>query len=88
MVILRTDRTLLVQATAGEAVVPLVYLSISTLVELLNDLDSDILTIEDLDLSMDEYTLFTSSEPSQRGPNMIEHIFSLAKKSSPCILFI
>ncbi len=83
-----TDRTLLVYATAGEAVVPLVYLSISTLVELLNDLDSDVLTIEDLDLPMDEYNLLKSSEPSQRGPSMIEHIFSLAKKSSPCILFI
>lgn len=83
-----TDRSLLVHATAGEAVVPLVYISISTLVELLNDLDSDVLTIEDLDLPMDEYNLFTSSEPSLRGPNMIEHIFSLAKKSSPCILFV
>jgi len=83
-----TDRTLLVHATAGEAVVPLVYLSISTLVELLNDLDSGVLTTEDLDLPIDEYNLLKSSETSQRGPNMIEHIFSLAKKSSPCILFI
>src|SRR6266480_6241115 len=83
-----TDRTLLVHATAGEAVVPLVYLSISTLVGLLNDLDSDILSLEDLDFPMDEYNLLKNSEPSKRGQNMIEHIFSQAKKSSPCILFI
>ncbi len=83
-----TDRTLLVHATASEAVVPLVYLSISTLVGLLNDLDSDILSLEDLDLPMDEYNLLKNSESSKRGQNMIEHIFSQAKKSSPCILFI
>jgi ATPase family associated with various cellular activities (AAA)/Double zinc ribbon/Clp amino terminal domain, pathogenicity island component len=83
-----TDRTLLVHATAGEAVVPLVYLSISTLVGLLNDLDSDILSLEDLDFPMDEYNLLKNSEPSKRGQNMIKHIFSQAKKSSPCILFI
>ncbi len=83
-----TDRTLLVHATAGEAVVPLVYLSMSTLVGLLNDLDSDILSLEDLDFPMDEYNLLKNSEPSKRGQNMIEHIFSQAKKSSPCILFI
>jgi hypothetical protein len=83
-----TDRTLLVEATAGEAVVPLISLSLSTLIALLNDLDSDALTIEDLDLPMDEYNLLNTSESSQRGRNMIEYIFSLAKKSSPCILFI
>jgi hypothetical protein len=83
-----TDRTLLVEATAGEAVVPLVYLSISTLVGLLNDLNSDVLSIEDLDFPMDEYNLLKNSEPSKRGRNMLEHIFSQAKKSSPCILFI
>ena len=83
-----TDRTLLVKATAGEAVVPLISLSITTLIGLLNDLDSGDLAIEDFDLQMDEYNLLKNSEPSQRGRNMIEHIFSLAKNSSPCILFI
>jgi hypothetical protein len=83
-----TDRTLLVKATAGEAVVPLISLSLSALISLLSDLDSNALTLEDLDLPMDEYNLLKSSEPSHRGRNMIEHIFSLAKKSSPCILFI
>ncbi len=83
-----TDRTLLVKAIAGEAVVPLISLSIATLVGLLHDLDTDVLTIEDFDLHMDEYNLIKNSEPLQRGQNMIGHIFSLAKKISPCILFI
>jgi hypothetical protein len=83
-----TDRTLLVHATAGEAVVPLVYLSVSTLVGLLHDLDTGILSLEDLDFPMDEYNLLRNSEPSKRGQNMIAQIFSQAKKSSPCILFI
>ena len=39
-----TDRTLLVKAIAGEAVVPLICLSLPTLVELLTDLDSDALS--------------------------------------------
>jgi ATPase family associated with various cellular activities (AAA)/Double zinc ribbon/Clp amino terminal domain, pathogenicity island component len=83
-----TDRTLLVKATAGEAVVPLIYLSISALVELLTDLDSDVLSLDDLDLPVDEYELLTNKDLSQRGRNMIAHIFSQAKKLSPCILFI
>ncbi|HEY6286173.1 MAG TPA: AAA family ATPase [Ktedonobacteraceae bacterium] len=82
-----TDRTLLVKATAGEAVVPLIYLSISALVELLTDLDSDVLSLDDLDLPMHEYDLLTNNALSQRGRNMIAHIFSQAKKLSPCVLF-
>ena len=82
-----TDRTLLVKATAGEAVVPLICLSISTMVELFTDLDSDVLSLGDLHLSMDEYYLLTNNDLSQRGRKMIAHIFSQAKKLSPCVLF-
>jgi ATPase family associated with various cellular activities (AAA)/Clp amino terminal domain, pathogenicity island component len=83
-----TDRTLLVEATAGEAVVPLISLSISTLVEMLAEIDSDVTFIEDLDLPADEYNLLKNSEASQRGQNMLEYIFEQARKASPCILFI
>jgi len=82
-----TDRSLLVKAIAGEAVVPLIYLSLSALVEMLTDLDSDVLSLDDLDLPMDEYDLLTNCDLSQRGRNMIAHIFSQAKKLSPCVLF-
>jgi hypothetical protein len=82
-----TDRTLLVKAIAGEAVVPLICLSISALVELLTDLDSNVISLDDLHLPMDEYNLLMNNSFSQRGRNMIAYIFSQAKKLSPCVLF-
>src|SRR5215469_4032226 len=83
-----TDRTLLVKATAGEAVVPLISLSISALVEMLADIDSGTQSIEDFDLPVDEYNLLKSSEPRQRARDMISHVFSQAKEASPCVLLI
>lgn len=82
-----TDRTLLVKAIAGEAVVPLICLSLSALVEMLTDLNLEVVSLDDLDLPMDEFELLTNNDPSQRGRNMIAHIFSQAKKLSPCVLF-
>lgn len=82
-----TDRTLLVKATAGEAVVPLIYLSLSTLIELLTDLDSEVVSLDELDLPLDEYELLSNADASQRGRNMIAHIFRQARKLSPCVLF-
>ena len=82
-----TDRTLLVKATAGEAVVPLICLSLSTLIKILTDLDSGVISLDDLDLPMDEYELLINNEHSQRGRKMIAHIFSQAKRLSPCVLF-
>ncbi len=83
-----TDRTLLVKATAGEAVVPLISLSIAALVKMLADIDSGALSIEDLELPVDEYNLLKYSEPRQRARDMISHIFSQAREASPCVLFI
>ena len=82
-----TDRTLLVRATAGEAVVPLICLSLLTLIKILIDLKSGVLSLDDLDLPMDEYELLIHNDHSQRGRMMIAHIFSQAKKLSPCVLF-
>ncbi len=83
-----TDRTLLVQATAGEAVVPLISFSISALVEMLDDIDSGIEYIEDFDLETDEYNILKNSESTRRGRNMLRHIFEQARKVSPCVLFL
>jgi hypothetical protein len=82
-----TDRTLLVKATAGEAVVSLVYLSLSMLVEILNDLDSEVVSLDELGLPNDEYELLSNGDASLRGRNMIAHIFSQARELSPCVLF-
>jgi len=83
-----TDRTLLVQATAGEAVVPLISLSFSALVEMLAGIDSGDVSIEDLELPEDEYNVLKHNEPSRRGRKMISHVFGQARKTSPCILLI
>jgi SpoVK/Ycf46/Vps4 family AAA+-type ATPase len=83
-----SDRMALVQATAGEAVVPLVSLSISTLVEMLAELSSGAVSVEDLDLSRPEYNLLESSEGIQRGRSMIRYVFQEAKDVSPCILLL
>ena len=83
-----TDRTLLVQATAGEAVVPLISLSISTLIDMLTAIDSGVVRIEDLDLERDDYNVLKDSEASQRGRNMLRHVFEQARRASPCILFL
>jgi hypothetical protein len=82
-----TDRTLLVKATAGEAVVPLVCLSLSSLIKVLTDLNSGVISLDDLDLPMDEHELLINNDHSQRGQKMIAHIFSQAKQLSPCVLF-
>lgn len=83
-----TDRTLLVQATAGEAVVPLISLSISTLIDMLTAIDSGVMRVEDLDLERDDYNVLKNSEASQRGRNMLRHVFEQARRASPCILFL
>jgi hypothetical protein len=82
-----TDRTLLVKAIAGEAVVPLIYLSLTSLVEMITDLNSGVVALDDLNLPIDEYELLKNTVPSLRGRNTIAHIFNQAKKLSPCVLF-
>ncbi len=83
-----TERTLLVHATAGEAVVPLISLSVSTLVDMLTEINTGAIRIEDLELPEREYDLIASSEAAQRGRNMLRYIFEQARDVSPCILFI
>ena len=82
-----TDRTLLVKAIACESVVPFICLSLSALVELLNDLRLDAVSLDDIDFLSDEYEIFTKHEPSQRGCELVAHIFGKAKELSPCVLF-
>src|SRR5207248_9763943 len=53
----RRNRTPIVKAVAGGAVVPLFTLSISALVRMLNDIAHDIMQLEDVDLSEDERAL-------------------------------
>ena len=83
-----TDRTLLVKAIAGEAVVPLLYCSLSTLAELFTELDSEVASLDELDLPIDEDELHTNDVASLRGREIIANIFRQARKLSPCVLFL
>lgn len=84
----RRNRTSLVKAVAGEAVVPLFTLSISALVRMLNDIAHDIMQLEDLDLSEHERTLLADGSIAQKGRRMIAYIFDQARKASPCVLLL
>jgi hypothetical protein len=83
-----TDRSLLVKATAGEAVVSLVTFSMATVVDMLSALYSGHMTIEDFELPRHEYELLKESKVNQRGRNLIRHIFGRARAISPCMLSI
>ncbi len=55
---------------------------------MLGDIESGIANIEDLDLETDEYNVVKNSEATNRGRNMLRHIFEKARKVSPCVLFL
>jgi hypothetical protein len=82
------DRTLLVKAAAGEALVPLVTLSIPVLVTFLQELAAHPTLLDDLDLSEQEQALFMQGEGIQRGRNIIQHIFDEARSFSPCMICV
>ena len=82
------DRRALAHATAGEAIVPLISLSMLALVEMLTDLHKGALRIEDLQLPVREYNLLKRGSVPEKGQRFIQHLFQEAKNVSPSILFI
>jgi hypothetical protein len=82
------ERRLLVQATAGEAVVPLITLSMPALMEMLIDLQSGAMRFEDLALPVREYNLLRRGSTSEKGQRYIQYIFQQAKDVAPSILYI
>lgn len=82
------DRRALAHATAGEAVVPLISLSMLALVEMLIDLHTGALRIEDLQLPVREYNLLKRGSVSEKGQRFIQYLFQEVKNVSPSILFI
>ncbi|GCE24288.1 AAA family ATPase [Dictyobacter kobayashii] len=83
-----TERTLLVHAIAGEAVVSMVTLSVSKLVNLINALAIEAVDEEDLAWLEQEYPTFLRVDIAQTGRNMIKATFDLARQWSPCLLFL
>lgn len=82
------ERRLLAQAVAGESVVPLLSLSLLALVELLVDLNSQTLRLEELELPAREYNLLRRGRIPEKGAHYIQYLFQEAKKVSPCILVL
>ena len=82
------DRRLLAQSIAGEAVVPLITLSMVALVELLIDLHSGTLRLEDLELPTREYTLLRRGSLAEKGQRYLQHLFQQAKHVSPSIILL
>jgi ATPase family protein associated with various cellular activities (AAA)/ClpA/ClpB-like protein len=82
------DRRALAHATAGEAIVPLISLSMLALVEMLTDLHKGALRIEDLQLPVREYNLLKRGSVPEKGQRFIQYLFQEAKNVSPSILFI
>ncbi|HLI08595.1 MAG TPA: AAA family ATPase [Ktedonobacteraceae bacterium] len=84
----RRNRTLLVRAVAGEAVVPLFSLSLSTLAGMLSDIANGSTQLEDLELSEEERTLLAGEAIVLRGRRMIAYVFEQARNASPCVLLL
>jgi hypothetical protein len=82
----RRNRTLLVRAVAGEAVVPLFSLSISALIAMLSDIAHGSMQLEDFELSEEERTVLADEEIILRGRHMIAYVFDQARKAAPCVL--
>jgi hypothetical protein len=82
------DRAMLVRAAAGEALVPLITLSMPTLVALLQELTANPTFLDDIDLPKVEHALLKQREGIQRGRDMIHHVFDEARGIAPCIICI
>lgn len=82
------ERRLLVRATAGEAVVPLITFSMPALVEILTDLSSGAMRVTDLELPGREYNLFRRGDVPEKGQRYIQYIFQEVKDVAPAILYI
>ncbi|MFL5626405.1 MAG: AAA family ATPase [Ktedonobacteraceae bacterium] len=82
------DKRLLAQATAGEAVVPLITFSMQALLEVLVDLEARAISLEDLAMPGREYHLFTHGDLPEKGRSYLRYLFQEAQDVSPSILYI
>jgi len=83
-----TSRTLIGQAIAGEAVVPLLSLSIPVLFEMVSSASGDHTGIFGDARSSSELSQAEGETAVKRGRRMIHDFFEQGKKASPCIMCI
>jgi hypothetical protein len=82
------DRTLLVRAAAGEALVPLTTLSMPVLLALLQEIAANPVFLDDIDLTETEQALLKQGEGIQRGRDIIHYVFEEARSIAPCMICI
>jgi len=82
------SRTLLVQALAGEAVVPLLSLSMPTLFEMTSALSRNEQGTSDIECSTTRSFQTAMEMMAQRGRDIIHHLFEQGKYTSPCVILI
>lgn len=82
------ERTLLVHAIAGEAIVSLVSLSISKLVDLIDSMQSGSVDPDTLEWLEAEYPLFRRDDVVQAGRSILRAAFETAKSWAPCLLYL
>ncbi len=83
-----TSRTLLGQAIAGEAVVPLLSLSFPTLVEAARSSSSDSTDLFDVDRLPRGSSQAERETMAQRGRRSIHGLFEQGRNASPCVICI
>jgi hypothetical protein len=83
-----TERILLVHAIAGEAVVSLISLSVSKLVDLLNGMLAGSIDSGTLEWLEEEYPLFRRDDIVQAGRSILHAAFVMAKSWSPSFLHL
>jgi hypothetical protein len=82
------NRSLVARAVAGEAVAPLLYLSLPALVELATATDDNGLDEFDVDLSPEEAAEAQRRRAVERGRKMLRDVFARARQLSPCMLLL
>jgi hypothetical protein len=83
-----TERKLLVHAIAGEAIVSLVSLSISTLVDLIEAMLAEQVDPSTLAWLEQEYPFFQRDNVVQAGRCILRSAFVMAKEWAPCLLHL
>ncbi|MBE3558208.1 MAG: AAA family ATPase [Ktedonobacteraceae bacterium] len=84
----RRNRPQMTRALAGEAAVPLLSLSLSTLADMLKALACGSVQLEDFDLSDEEQRLLAHKDIAHSGRAMIRYLFDQAREVAPCVLLL
>lgn len=83
-----TERTMLVHAIAGEAGVSMISLALPKLVDLINALEHESVSEEDLIWLEQEYPAFTRKDLERTCRNLVKVAFEMVQRWKPSLLFL